>query len=192
MPHINATERAIGFKIVYFGPGMSGKTTNLVRIHRSLGQTYRGELVSIDTTDERTLFFDYFPVELGSIGGYAVRINLYTVPGQIHYEASRKLIVDGADGIVFVVDSQPERHQDNIESFRLMRDNLVEGRFPTDFPVVLQYNKRDCEDPIALGTLERQFELSNVDVNEAIAKDGVGVFETIRSISRRVIERFEI
>ena len=130
MPHINATERAIGFKIVYFGPGMSGKTTNLVRIHRSLGQTYRGELVSIDTTDERTLFFDYFPVELGSIGGYAVRINLYTVPGQIHYEASRKLIVDGADGIVFVVDSQRERQQDNIESFRLMRDNLVEGRFP--------------------------------------------------------------
>jgi signal recognition particle receptor subunit beta len=192
MPHINATERAIGFKIVYFGPGMSGKTTNLVRIHRSLGQTYRGELVSIDTTDERTLFFDYFPVELGSIGGYAVRINLYTVPGQIHYEASRKLIVDGADGIVFVVDSQRERQQDNIESFRLMRDNLVEGRFPTDFPVVLQYNKRDCDDPIALGTLERQFELSNVDVNEAIAKDGVGVFETIRSISRRVIERFEI
>jgi signal recognition particle receptor subunit beta len=192
MPHINATERAIGFKIVYFGPGMSGKTTNLVRIHRSLAQTYRGELVSIDTTDERTLFFDYFPVELGSIGGYAVRINLYTVPGQIHYEASRKLIVDGADGIVFVADSQRERHDDNVESFRLMRENLVEGRFPADFPVVLQYNKRDCDDPIALGTLERQFELTNVDVNEAVAKDGVGVFETIRSISRRVIERFEI
>jgi signal recognition particle receptor subunit beta len=192
MPHINATERAIGFKIVYFGPGMSGKTTNLVRIHRSLTQSYRGELVSIDTTDERTLFFDYFPVELGSIGGYAVRINLYTVPGQIHYEASRKLIVDGADGIVFVVDSQRERQQDNLESFELMRTNLADGRFPEDFPVVLQYNKRDCADPIELGTLERQFALSNVDANEAVAKDGLGVFETIRSISRRVIERFEI
>ena len=192
MPHINATERAIGFKIVYFGPGMSGKTTNLVRIHRSLTQSYRGELVSIDTTDERTLFFDYFPVELGSIGGYAVRINLYTVPGQIHYEASRKLIVDGADGIVFVVDSQRERQKDNVESFELMRTNLVDGRFPEDFPVVLQYNKRDCADPIELGTLERQFALSNVDANEAVAKDGLGVFETIRSISRRVIERFEI
>jgi signal recognition particle receptor subunit beta len=192
MPHINARERAIGFKIVYFGPGMSGKTTNLVRIHRSLAKTFRGELVSIDTTDERTLFFDYFPVELGSIGGYAVRINLYTVPGQIHYEASRKLIVDGADGIVFVVDSQQDRHEDNLESFRLMRENLIDGRFPPDFPVVLQYNKRDCDNPIALGTLEREFALEGIDVNEAIAKDGVGVLETIRSISRRVINRFEI
>jgi signal recognition particle receptor subunit beta len=192
MPHINARERAIGFKIVYFGPGMSGKTTNLVRIHHSLTSSYRGELVSIDTAEERTLFFDYFPVELGSIGGYSVRINLYTVPGQIHYEASRRLIVDGADGIVFVVDSQRARHTENVESFKLMRENLNDGGFPVDFPVVLQYNKRDCEDPIEVGTLEREFELRDIDVNEAVAREGLGVLETIRTISRRVIERFEI
>jgi signal recognition particle receptor subunit beta len=192
MPHINAIERAIGFKIVYYGPGMSGKTTNLVKIHQTLAQAHRGELVSIDTTDERTLFFDYFPVELGQIGGYQVRINLYTVPGQIHYEASRKLIVDGADGIVFVVDSQPERHQDNVDSFRLMRSNLVEQRFPSDFPIVLQYNKRDCDNPLELGTLEREFTLEGVDVNEAVARDGRGVLETVRNISRRIVQRFEI
>jgi mutual gliding-motility protein MglA len=192
MPYINARERAIGFKIVYFGPGLSGKTTNLVRIHKTLAQPHRGELVSIDTADERTLFFDYFPVELGTVDGYAIRINLYTVPGQIHYEASRRLIVDGADGIVFVVDSQRARHEDNISSFREMQQSLIEAKCPENFPVVLQYNKRDCEDLIEMGTIEHEFGLENIDVREAVAKEGVGVLETIRIISRRVIERFEM
>lgn len=192
MPHINARERAIGFKIVYFGPGLSGKTTNLIRIHNTLAKPHRGELVSIDTADERTLFFDYFPVELGKVDGYAIRINLYTVPGQIHYEASRRLIVDGADGIVFVIDSQRARHEDNISSFREMQQSLADARCADGFPVVLQYNKRDCEDLIDVGTLEREFRLENVDTREAVAREGIGVLETIRLISRRVIERFEM
>ena len=124
MPHINYEKREIAFKVVYFGPGMSGKTTNLLHIHRALAQDVRGEMLTLDTAEERTLFFDFFPLELGQIAGFGLRFNMYTVPGQVYYEASRRLILDGADGVVFVADSHPDCLAANLRSFRMMEDNL--------------------------------------------------------------------
>ncbi len=193
MPHINYDNREIAFKIVYFGPGMSGKTTNLVRIHRALAKDLRGDMLTLDTAEERTLFFDFFPLELGNIGGYSVRFNMYTVPGQVYYEASRRLILDGADGVVFVADSQPTSLDDNRESYRMMVDNLRSYDLdPGTFPTVLQYNKRDCDEPIAVGTLERDLDLNGISVRESVAIEGIGVMETIHEISRQVIERFRL
>lgn len=193
MPHINYERKEIVFKIVYFGPGLSGKTTNLVQIHRALSENLRGEMLTLDTAEERTLFFDFFPLELGRIGGYAVRFNMYTVPGQIYYEASRRLILDGADGVVFVADSQPDRFDDNLVSYRLMEENLRSYDVdPRSFPTVLQYNKRDCESPLRVGTLEAELGLNGISVEEAIATQCRGVMETIRETSRQVISRFRL
>ena len=193
MPFINNFEKEIAFKIVYYGPGLSGKTTNLLYIYRSLSDRFRGELFTLNTADERTLFFDYFPLELGMIEGFNVRFNLYTVPGQIYYEASRKLILDGADGVVFVADSQPLRLEDNIRSYRLMQDNLRSyGMDPGKFPLVLQYNKRDCENPIEVGTLEEKLDLQGTKAMESVATLGRGVMETIHAISKTVILQFQI
>jgi signal recognition particle receptor subunit beta len=193
MPYINYENKEIAFKIVYYGPGMSGKTTNLVRIHESLAANIRGDLVTLDTEEERTLFFDFFPLDLGCIEGFKVRFNMYTIPGQIYYEASRRLMLDGADGVVFVADSQPIRYDYNIMSYQMMNDNLRSyGVDPKTFPVVLQYNKRDIEDALALGTLEKELELRDIIVTEAVAVKGKGVMETIREITRLVIKRFEL
>lgn len=193
MPHINYDNREIAFKIVYFGPGMSGKTTNLLHIHRSLAKELRGEMLTLDTADERTLFFDFFPLDLGQVGGYSVRFNMYTVPGQVHYEASRRLILDGADGVVFVADSQPGCLDDNLQSYRMMEDNLRSYDLePRTYPTVLQYNKRDCDEPIAVGILEADLSLNGIAVRESVATEGIGVMETIHEISRQVIERFRL
>jgi hypothetical protein len=193
MPHINVQTQEIAFKIVYYGPGMSGKTTNLVHIHRVLSDDHKGEMLTLDTAEERTLFFDFFPLDLGRIGGYAVRFNMYTVPGQIFYEASRRLILDGADGVIFVADSQPDRVRDNLVSYRLMEENLRSYDVdPAAFPTVLQYNKRDCADPIEVGILERELNLNGIPVHESVATSGEGVMETIRSLSKLVIERFQL
>lgn len=193
MPYINYENKEISFKIVYYGPGMSGKTTNLVRIHESLSAHICGELVTLDTEEERTLFFDFFPLELGCIEGYKVRFNMYTIPGQIYYEASRRLMLDGADGIVFVADSQPLRFDHNIMSYQMMEENLLSyGIEPKTFPIVLQYNKRDVADAVPLGTLEREIGLNGTPVMEAVAVEGRGVMETIREITRMVIKRFEL
>lgn len=193
MPHINYDRREVTFKLVYYGPGMSGKTTNLVMIHRALAPDLKGDLVSLDTDEERTLFFDFFPLEVGKIMGYTLRFNLYTVPGQIYYEATRKLLLDGADGVVFVIDSQPHRFDDNIVSFELMRENLRTYRLDLDrFPVVLQYNKRDCTSPLPVGELERHLRLPPVEVLEAVATQGHGVMETIRVLSKQVVTRFQV
>jgi len=193
MPHISFHNKEISFKIVYFGPGWSGKTTNLVRIHAKVAEAMRGDLVMLDTEQERTLFFDFLPMELGRIGGYAVRLNLYTVPGQIYYEASRRLILDGADGVVFVADSQSSRLDANLMSFSLLQENLqsygVEWR---SFPIVLQYNKRDVDAPIDVGTLERSLGLNGITVVEAVALEGRGVMETIAAVSRQVIAGFDL
>lgn len=193
MPHINYDAKEIIFKIVYYGPGMSGKTTNLLRIHQMLSDDLRGEMITLDTDEERTIFFDFFPLELGRIEGFAVRFNMYTVPGQVYYEESRRLILDGADGVVFVVDSQPHRYDDNIASYQMMEVNLRSyGLDPSTFPLVLQYNKRDCSDPIAMGSLERELDISHLPVLQAVAVENRGVMETIRKVSAMVIERFQI
>lgn len=193
MPHIGFYSKEISFKVVYCGPGLSGKTTNLAVIHRYLAPERRGDLVMLNTAEERTLFFDYFPLELGKVLGYAVRFNMYTVPGQIFYEASRRLVLDGADGVVFVADSQPSRVEDNLDSFRRMRENLESfGVSLSGFPLVIQYNKRDCPAPIPTGLLEREFRLNGVPVFEAVAVDGKGVVETVRRVTQLIVERFQI
>jgi len=193
MPYISYSNREITFKVVYYGPGMSGKTTNLVYIHRSLRPEAKGELLTLNTEDERTLYFDFFPVELGHAEGYRVRFNMYTVPGQSFYEASRRLVLEGADAVVFVADSQPARLEENIESYRAMLNNLASYNIdPKDFPAVLQYNKRDCANPLPVGSLEKALALNGIPVFESVAVQGAGVMETVRRATRIVIERFQI
>mgnify|MGYP006289153903 CR=1 FL=1 len=193
MPHINYEAKEIVFKIVYYGPGLSGKTTNLVQVHRSLAENLKGEMLTLDTAEERTLFFDFFPLELGNIEGYSVRFNMYTVPGQIYYEASRRLILDGADGVVFVADSQRDRLEDNLESYRLMQENLESyGIDPKNFPTTLQYNKRDVDAPLEVGSIESALSLNGIPVLEAVATQNQGVMETIRDVSKQVIRKFQI
>jgi signal recognition particle receptor subunit beta len=192
MPHINYRDKEIAFKIVYYGPGMSGKTTNLKYIHTALDKGRKGDMIVLDTEEERTLFFDFFPLELGQIEGYSVRFNMYTVPGQVYYEASRRLILEGADGVVFVADSQEERLGENLESFGMLQSSLADFAIDwKNFPLVLQYNKRDLENPLPLGTLEAELGLNGIQVFEAVATEGRGVMDTIRMTSRQVIEKFQ-
>jgi len=193
MPYISFQAREISFKVVYFGPSMSGKTTNLAHLHRTLKTERKGELVSLNTDEERTLFFDFFPMELGEAQGYHVRFHLYTVPGQVYYEASRRLVLDGADAVVFVVDSARERLADNIESFTMLQGNLLSyGRDPGTVPIVMQYNKRDCQDPTPLGTVESRLGLEGLPVFQSVATQGVGVMETAHKATSMAIERFQI
>jgi mutual gliding-motility protein MglA len=192
MPHINYRDKEIVFKIVYYGPGLSGKTTNLKYIHTALDQDRKGEIIVLDTEQERTLFFDFFPLELGRIEGYAVRFNMYTVPGQVFYEASRRLILEGADGVVFVADSQMERLDENLESFGMLQSSLNDfGVELQGFPLVLQYNKRDLPHPLTIGTIESTLGLNGIPIFEAVATEGRGVMDTIRVASRQVIEKFQ-
>lgn len=193
MPHLDPTEKQIVFKIVYFGPGMSGKTTNLLFIHRTLTDRYKGDMLVLDTEKERTLFFDFFPVSLGTVQGYSLKFHLYTIPGQIYYEASRRIILEGADGVVFVADSREDRLEDNIRMYRLMMENLEShGIDPSSFPVVLQYNKRDCIPRLSVGALERELDMEGIPVTESIAITGRGVMKTLQMISREIIKRFQI
>jgi mutual gliding-motility protein MglA len=194
VPHINYYDKELCFKLVYYGPGMGGKTTNLTRIHENLRARARSDLVSLSTTGERTLFFDFLPLELGSVQGFALRFNLYTVPGQIHYEASRKLILDGSDGVIFVADSQPEMYERNLASFEAMLSNIADhGKKLDEFPLVVQYNKRDCQSPLRSGFLRTEFKLPPaVSEFDAIAINGAGVMETLREASRLVVRSFII
>lgn len=193
MPHLDPTEKQIVFKIVYFGPGMSGKTTNLLYIHKTLTDRYKGDMLVLDTEKERTLFFDFFPVSLGTVQGYSLKFHLYTIPGQIYYEASRRIILEGADGVVFVADSQADRLDDNTEMYRLMIDNLLgHGIDPSGFPVVLQYNKRDYNPRLRLGVIEKELGLEGIPVTESIATQGRGVMRTLQLISKEIIRRFQI
>lgn len=193
MPHLDPTEKQIVFKIVYFGPGMSGKTTNLLYIHRTLTDRYKGEMLVLDTEKERTLFFDFFPVSLGTVQGYSLKFHLYTIPGQIYYEASRRIILEGADGVVFVADSQADKLDDNVQMFGLMCENLrSHGIDPGVFPLVLQYNKRDCNPRLRLGVIEKELDIEGIPVTESIATQGKGVMRTLQLISREVIKRFQV
>jgi mutual gliding-motility protein MglA len=194
MPHLDLNNRQLVFKIVYFGPGMSGKTTNLLFIHKKIFDKYKGDMIILDTEEERTLFFDFFPVSLGSVQGFSLKIHLYTIPGQVFYEASRRIILEGADGVVFVADSNIERLGDNIEMYKRMIANL--DSFGVDlesFPIVLQYNKRDYDEIIPLGKIEEVLELSDdLLVTESVATSGMGVMRTLQLISKEVIRNFQL
>jgi mutual gliding-motility protein MglA len=190
MSLVNYSTREITCKIVYYGPGRSGKTTNLQHIHAHLPEERRGRMISLATETDRTLFFDYLPLDLGSISGFQVRFQLYTVPGQIYYDSTRKLVLQGADGVVFVADSSPTRREENIDSFRNLQDNLLaQGVDPRTLPLCLQLNKRDLPDAMPREALDATLNYRGLPSFEASAALGKGVFETLRGISELVLER---
>lgn len=190
MALINYASREINCKIVYYGTGLGGKTTNLEYIFKQLAPGIRGEMISLATETERTLFFDFLPLDLGSVQGFKTKFSLYTVPGQVEYNASRKLILNGVDGIVFVADSQREKMAENIESFRNMEENLAEyGLTLEQVPYVLQYNKRDLGNISSFEELESALNLRAVPSFEAVAVEGSGVFATLKAVSKSVLNR---
>ena len=191
MTTINFGKREILCKIVYYGPGLCGKTTNLVVLHKSLDQEMKGELLTLATETERTIFFDMMPLELGEIEGFKVRFSLYTVPGQIQYVNSRKAILSGVDGIVFVADSSSERMAANFESLEDLRRNLAEYDLNLEtFPWVIQYNKRDLPDALPISTLDDELNKHKVPSFEATASAGLGVHETLQAVGQLVMESF--
>ncbi|MBC7542477.1 MAG: GTPase domain-containing protein [Candidatus Sericytochromatia bacterium] len=190
MALINYASREINCKIVFYGTGMGGKTTNLEYIHKQLNPSIRGEMISLNTENERTLFFDFLPLDLGSVQGFRTKFSLYTVPGQVEYNASRKLILNGADGVIFVADSLPTAMEDNLYSLKNMEENLAEYGLTLDsLPWILQYNKRDLPDALPLEELDRQLNKKGVPSFEAVATEGRGVFATLKAISKDVLNR---
>lgn len=189
MPLVNYSTREITCKLVYYGPGRSGKTTNLQYIHARLPGERRGEMVSLATETDRTLFFDYMPLDLGTVSGYRTRLQLYTVPGQVYYDATRKLVLRGADGVVFVADSQRRQLEENLESLRDLQTNLLDNGFDIrKMPVVMQYNKRDLPDIISVEEMDDTLNFRGVPSNPAVALTGEGVFTTLRGISELVLQ----
>jgi mutual gliding-motility protein MglA len=190
MSMINYASREINCKIVYYGPGLGGKTTNIEYIYDKVAPSTRGKLISLATETERTLFFDFLPVDLGTIRGFKTRFHLYTVPGQVYYNASRKLILKGVDGVVFVADSQLERQDANLEAMHNLYDNLAEhGLDPRRMPFVIQYNKRDLPNVAAAAELESTLNPTAVPFFEAVATRGVGVFDALKAVSKQVIKQ---
>ncbi len=188
MSFLNYSTREINFKIVYYGPGLSGKTTNIKYIYEKVKNDNKGKLVSLATETERTLFFDFFPLDLGTIKDYKVRFHLYTVPGQIYYSASRKLILKGVDGLVFVADSQIERFEANIESMEDMLENLNDYKLDfTTIPYILQLNKRDLPNVTPANELIAALRKKNEPVIEGVASRGDGVVETLKAISKLIM-----
>jgi len=189
---INYAAREINCKLVYYGPGLCGKTTNLQFIYTKVDPGTKGKLISLATETERTLFFDFLPLELGSIRGFKTRFHLYTVPGQVFYDASRKLILRGADGVIFVADSQIERMESNIESLENLEDNLAEQSMNLEaMPFVLQYNKRDLPNAVPVEELQAALNPRNVPWFEACAATGVGVFETLKGAAKLVLSEMK-
>lgn len=189
MALINYASREINCKIVYYGPGLGGKTTNIKYIYTKLNPEIKGKLISLATELDRTLFFDFLPVDLGTIKGFKTRFHLYTVPGQVFYNASRKLILKGVDGIVFVADSQIERFDENIESFQNMEDNLKTYNISIEkIPIVIQYNKRDLPNITSVEELQKVLNPHlKYPYFEAVAVQGIGVFETLKEVCKRVL-----
>ena len=188
MSFINFAAREINCKIVYYGPGLGGKTTNLQHIFEKTGDQQKGKMISLATETERTLFFDFLPLDLGTVRGFKTRIHLYTVPGQVFYDASRKLILRGVDGIVFVADSQEERMDANVEALENLQDNLKEHGY--DFhkiPYVMQFNKRDLPSALPVEALKKELWRRNETLVEAIAFQGIGVFETLKAVAKQVL-----
>jgi signal recognition particle receptor subunit beta len=185
---INYVAREINCKIVYYGPGLGGKTTNIQYIHRITSPENKGKLISLATESERTLFFDFLPIDLGQIRGFRTRFHLYTVPGQVFYDASRKLILKGVDGVVFVADSQEERLDANLESVSNLAQNLnAQGFDISKIPYVLQLNKRDLPDAMPAEDLKKHLMVKGEPVFEAIATQGVGAVETLKAVARQVL-----
>ena len=192
MSLVNFTTREITCKLVYYGPGRSGKTTNLQYIYQRVPDDRRGHMVSLATQTDRTLFFDFLPIELGAISGFRTRFQLYTVPGQVYYNATRKLVLQGADGVVFVADSQARQLDENIESMQNLHANLLEqGIDIRTVPVVVQYNKQDLPQDLILtpAELDEAINFREWPSFPADALKGQGVFETLRSLSERVLRR---
>lgn len=188
MSFINYASREINCKIVYYGPGLCGKTTNLQHIYQTTAPEAKGKMISLATETERTLFFDFLPLALGEIKGFKTRFHLYTVPGQVFYDASRKLILKGVDGVVFVADSQEERMDANIESLSNLRTNLSEHGYDLDkLPYVVQYNKRDLPNTMPTEELRRELNSAGVPDFEACATTGEGVFETLKAVAKLVL-----
>ena len=192
MVQINFALREVNVKIVYYGPGRSGKTTNLEYIHSKLDPSLAGELVSLKTKEDRTIFFDFMQIEVGRIKGKKPKFNLYTVPGQVYYASSRKVILNGVDGIVFVADSQPHRMEANIETLLDLENNLKQdGHSLEKFPWVIQYNKRDLPGVDSVETLEKKLNFFDVPSFEGIAVKGDGVFNTLKSVINGVVEHVQ-
>lgn len=188
MSFINYSTREINCKIVYYGPGLCGKTTNLQFIYRKTLPDQKGKLISLATETERTLFFDFLPLALGEIKGFKVRFHLYTVPGQVFYAASRKLILKGVDGVVFVADSQIERMDANIESLEDLKINLNEHGFELErLPYTIQYNKRDLPNVAPIEEMNRILNPDGSPWFEAVATEGKGVFETLKDVGKQVL-----
>ncbi|MDQ3130612.1 MAG: GTP-binding protein [Pyrinomonadaceae bacterium] len=188
MTFINYASREINCKIVYYGPGLCGKTTNLQYIYDSTAPAAKGKLISLATETDRTLFFDFMPLELGTVRGFKTRFHLYTVPGQVYYDASRKLILKGVDGIVFVADSQEERMDANIESLYNLEENLqTQGYNLMELPYVLQLNKRDLPNVVPTEDLVGELQRKNEPTFEAVAMDGTGVFDTLKAVAKLVL-----
>ncbi len=188
MTFINYAAREINCKIVYYGPGLGGKTTNIQYVYDRTGAATKGKLISLATESDRTLFFDFLPIEFGAIRGFRTRFHLYTVPGQVFYDASRKLILKGMDGVVFVADSQEVRMDANVESIRNLGENLKEHGYDLKrVPYVLQLNKRDLPSAVPVPEMTAALRVKDEPVFEAIATRGVGVFDTLKSIVKAVL-----
>jgi len=192
MPFINFATKEINCKIVYYGPGLSGKTTNIKWIYDHIKPENKGEMITLATETERTLFFDFVPIEVSNVKGFKVRFHLYTTPGQIIYQASRKLILKGVDGIVFVADSQEERHDANLDTLDDMIENLKDYEIDIEeIPLVFQYNKRDLPNILPVEKLRADLNRWNRPDFEAIATKGIGVLETFKEITRQVLKKLK-
>ncbi len=188
MSFVNYHTKEVNCKIVYYGPGLGGKTTNIQYIYQKTSSQNKGQMITLNTENERTLFFDFLPLDLGEIRGFKTRFHLYTVPGQVFYEASRKLILRGVDGLVFVADSQVERMEANLESYRGLEKNLAEqGYDVSKVPMVMQWNKRDLPNVVPVEDLQFQLNKRKLPAFEAVATNGRGVFETLKMVSKSVL-----
>ena len=191
MTFINYASREINCKIVYYGPGLCGKTTNLQFIYEKTNPNAKGKLISLATETDRTLFFDFLPLELGNVRGFKTRFHLYTVPGQVFYDASRKLILKGVDGVIFVADSQRERMDANVESLKNLEQNLkTQGYDIRNIPYVLQLNKRDLPSAVPVEEMKAKLGINKEPVLDAIAasEEGIGVFDTLKAVAKLVLQ----
>jgi signal recognition particle receptor subunit beta len=189
MVQINFAQKQVNAKVVYYGPGMSGKTTNLEVIHERAPENNRGELTSISTEGDRTLFFDFMPLDLGTVSGMRTCFQIYTVPGQVYYNSTRKLVLQGVDGVIFVADSSPNMMEENLESLANLAENLAEyGRSISEMPLVIQYNKRDVPGACSIEELEEKLNPTGVPAFEAIANTGKGVFPTLKAVAATVLD----
>ncbi len=188
MSFINYASKEINCKIVYYGPGLSGKTSNLQQIYSKTASDAKGKMITLSTETERTIFFDFLPLAIGPIRGFNVRFHLYTVPGQSYYDATRKMILRGVDGLVFVADSSLNRMEENLESLNNLRTNLLDqGHNLTTMPCVIQYNKRDLPNSVSISEMSKVLNSMSAPEFESVATKGVGVFETLKGISKLIL-----